>query len=139
VLEIGGVRCGLLICHEWRYPEVYRQYQAKGVEVILQAWYDGGHDERAWRAEGKTLSEVIPATVQGHAVCNHLWICGANTSRRRSSFGAFVLRPDGRFVDRLPRNRAGVLVATVDPDLAIPDPAAHLRAKVMRGLDSIHR
>ncbi len=27
VFEIEGVRCGTLICHEYRYPELYREYQ----------------------------------------------------------------------------------------------------------------
>jgi len=138
VLEIADVRCGLLICHEWRYPEPYRAYKRKGIEVILQGWYDGGHDEEGWLRQGAVNSEVIPATVQGHAVCNHLWICGTNTSRRRSCFGAFVVRPDGLFQARLPRNRAGVMVETLDTGLAIPDLAGHLRGAVMRGLDSIN-
>ena len=35
---LKGVKCGLLICHEWRYPEVYRLYQRQGVKVIFQSW-----------------------------------------------------------------------------------------------------
>jgi predicted amidohydrolase len=134
VVEIEGVRCGLLICHEWRYPEVYRQYVALGAKVILQSWHDGAYDDRAWRREGRALQDVIPATVQGHAVCNHLWICGSNTSRRYSCFGGFFLRPDGTFLARQPRHRRGVLVRTLDIDASPPDPAAHLRPRVMRGL-----
>lgn len=133
VVDLAGVRCGLLICHEWRYPELYREYQRLGAEVILQSWYDGGYDAAGWRREGAALSEVIPATVQGHAVCNHLWICGSNTSRRHSCFGGFVVRPDGQFLARQPRHRPGILVATLDTSAPIPDPSAHNRRRLLRG------
>ena len=71
--EVDGFRCGIAICHEWRYPEVYREYARLGADVVLHAWYDGGYDDEAWEREGQDLAEVIPATVRGHAVCNHLW------------------------------------------------------------------
>jgi deaminated glutathione amidase len=132
VVRIAGVRCGLLICHEWRYPELYRQYRDLGAGVILQSWYDGGYDQVGWRREGQALAGVIPATVQGHAVCNHLWICGSNTSRKHSSFGGFLLRPDGRFQARQPRHRPGVLVETLDTSAPIPYPSAHNCARAAR-------
>ena len=128
------MRCGLLICHEWRYPEAYRQYQALGVEVVLQSWHDGGLGPREARGEGAVYAAVIPATVQGHAACNHFWICGANTSRRFCCFGGFAVRPDGTFLARQPRHRAGVLVHTIDTAKEYADPAAHLRDPVRRGL-----
>ena len=134
-VHIRGVRCGLLICHEWRYPEVYRQYKALGVEVILQGWYDGGLKGRIARTEGRANAVAIPAAVQGHAVCNHLWICGANTSRRFSCFGGFAVRPDGTFLARQPRHRPGVLVHTIDTALHVEDMSVHARARIMRGLD----
>ena len=70
----GLPRCGLLICHEWRYPELYRQYKKLKVDVIMQAWYDGGLNAADMEREGSVYSQVIPATVQGHAACNHFWI-----------------------------------------------------------------
>lgn len=133
VVEISGLRCGLLVCHEWRYPELYREYERLGAEVVLHAWYDGGYDDAGWRREGRALVDVIPATVQGHAVCNHLWICGSNTSRRHSCFGGFAVRPDGQFLARQPRHRAGVLVHEIDTAADIPDLAAHNRSRVRRG------
>ena len=134
-VEIRGVKCGFLICHEWRYPELYREYKGLGVQVILQGWYEGGLTEAAWRTTGVVGAEVVPATVRGHAACNHLWICGANTSRRASCFGGFCVRPDGSFQGRQPRHRAGILVHTVDPTIALEDMSAHARGRIMRGLD----
>jgi predicted amidohydrolase len=137
VARIKGMSCGLLICHEWRYPELYRHYKKLKVDVILQAWYDGGLTARQMKARGEGFADVIPTTVQGHAACDHLWICGSNTSRKHSYFGACVVRPDGRFLQRQPRHRSGVMVCTIDTSTKIADLAAHARARAMRGVDRL--
>lgn len=36
VFDIKGVRCGVLICHEYRCPELYREYKQRGVELSGQ-------------------------------------------------------------------------------------------------------
>ena len=136
-VQIRGVRCGLLICHEWRYPELYRLYKKQKVDVILQAWYDGGLTAEEMEAEGNVCSEVIPATVRGHAVCNHFWICGANTSRKQSCFGGFVARPDGTILQRQQRHRPGVMVCVIDTEASFDDPAAHARARAMKGVERL--
>ncbi|MEK6239707.1 MAG: hypothetical protein N2C14_33725, partial [Planctomycetales bacterium] len=115
-------------------PELYREYQRLGVQVILQAWHDGGLKRREFRRSGRTLGKVIRATVQGHAVCNHLWICASNTSQSRSCFGAFAVRPNGAIVSRSKRDRPGVLTVDIDPDLPTEDPAATWRRRAMGGL-----
>lgn len=134
VFTLKGVRCGLLICHDWRYPEVYREYRRLGVRLIFQSWYDGGMRRGEFARSGRVLGSVIPATVQGHAACNHLWISAANTSKPESCFGAFAVRPDGWITDRLPRNRTGILITKVDPRLKLPDPSAPWRDRAIRGI-----
>ena len=47
--RIKGVRCGTLICHEFRYPELYREYRRKNVELIFHSYHAGQwvhHPER---------------------------------------------------------------------------------------------
>jgi predicted amidohydrolase len=36
---INGVRCGAQICHDYRYPELYRQYQRRGVQLMFQPFH----------------------------------------------------------------------------------------------------
>ena len=134
-VRIQGVICGLLICHEWRYPEVYRQYKKLKADVIFQSWYDVGLSKRDMRAKGNDWARVIPAAAQGHAACNHFWICGSNTSKPYSCFGGFVVRPDGTFLRRQLRHRAGVMVCTIDTNSQQVDAAAHLRKKAMQGME----
>lgn len=132
-LTIKGVRCGFLICHDWRYPEVYRRYKQLGVDLIMQSWYDGGLNRTQWRDTGKMLGQVIPATAQGHAACNHLWICGTNTSKPQSCFGGFLIQPDGQMVSKAARNRPSVHMCTVDTEAPLDDPARHWRKDAIKG------
>lgn len=37
VFTVNGVRCGVLICHDYRYPELYREYKKRGVQVGFHA------------------------------------------------------------------------------------------------------
>lgn len=134
VINIKNVRCGFLICHDWRYPELYREYKKRGVRLIFQSWYDGNLSDHEMKQDGDVLPKVISATVQAHAVCNYLWISSSNTSKSISRFGAMMVRPDGAIVRRLPRNRPGILISTVDTSKKFVDPAKHWRKNALKGM-----
>jgi len=135
VFDIKNVRCGLLICHEWRYPELYREYKKLGVELIFHSWYDGNLSGKEYESDGKNTGELILGSVRGYAANNHLWISGSNTSRRESCFPAFVVRPDGRILNKLSRNRAGVLISRINPDKKYEDPSGSNREKILSSYD----
>lgn len=132
IFELKGIKCGLLICHEWRYPELYRQYYHLGAELLFQSWYDGNYSEEEYQTVGKTLGEVIPGFVRGNAANNKLWISAANTSKKQSSFPAFVVQPDGVVLGKQKRNVAGILISEIDFDKEFMDLSGHLRDKVSR-------
>lgn len=127
VFEVEGVRCGVAICHEWRYPEIYREYAGLGADVVFHCWYDGAYDDEAWAREGRELADVIPATTRGHAVCNHLWVVGSNTARAHSCFAPFVVRPDGVLHASGSPEQLEVLVTDLAPRETFPDPSGHHR------------
>lgn len=148
VFEIGGVRCGVLICHDYRYPELYRDYVKRGVRLLFHSFH-AGHVPRArmrrlrtavgarnlrWNAGENLPAITMPATTIAEAANNGLWISAANTSARESCFGSFFVRPDGVTTGRLPRHRTGVLVSRVDPSAPIYDSTAAWRARAMRGV-----
>jgi predicted amidohydrolase len=132
--SLNGIRCGLLICHEWRYGELYRQYERLGTQLIFQSWYDGKMTYPEYQDKGQNLGEVIVGTVRGNAANNHLWISASNTSKKESCFPAFVVRPDGAITSRLRRNETGVLITPVDTSQHFEDPSGHLRDS----LDLLH-
>ena len=129
VFSIKGIKCGMLICHEWRYPELYREYYKLKAEVIFQSWYDVNLTASDYEKSGKYFGELIPGTVRGNAANNHLWISASNTSKKESSFPAFIASPDGRILNKLKRNRPGVLISRIDPDKKFYDPSGPLEGQ----------
>lgn len=147
VFEIAGVRCGALICHEYRYPELYREYKRLGVELVFHSYYTGNFNKKVLRQmqqivgeqyhglnSGKTLPEItMPAGMIGRAADNYVWISCSNTSARESSWANFVVRPDGVIVSRLRRNVAGVLVTSIDTQAQYYNATGAWRDRAMQG------
>jgi predicted amidohydrolase len=147
VFEIRGIRCGILICHDYRYPELYREYKKLGVEVMFHSYHAanvpakrlalmraGVGKENFAHNHGTTLPEItMPATMQAAAASSHMWISCPNSSAPESCWAAFFVRPDGVITGRLRRNRAGVLLSTVDTELPLYDSTVAWRDRAMRG------
>ncbi len=147
VIEIAGVRCGTLICHEYRYPELYRELKRQGVELVFHSYYTGNFSRKILREmrqqvggkfhplnPGKTLPEItMPAGMHARAADNYMWISCSNTSARESSWPNFVVRPDGVIVGRLRRNVAGVLITKIDTVAEYYNSTGPWRMRAMNG------
>jgi predicted amidohydrolase len=148
LFSVRGVRCGVLVCHEYRYPELYRAYKKRGVQLVFHAYHAanaGGPLLEAMRRQvgrehhalnrGTTLPEItMPAAMQAAAAANHVWISCSNSSARESCWPAFFVRPDGVITGRLRRNTAGVLLSTVDPRARLYDSTVAWRGRAMQGV-----
>lgn len=51
--QVKRVRCGILICHDFRYDELYREYLLRGVQLMLHS-YHNGHSTVNVRGAGDT-------------------------------------------------------------------------------------
>ena len=131
LVMLNGVQCGLLICHEWRYPELYRQYKRMGAQVIFHSWYDGGLTKEEFQIKGRDEGELIVGAVRGYAANNYLWISGSNTSNRQNCFPSFTVRPDGVIHSKYVRNRSGVLISEIDLGLTYNDPSFYGRQQLL--------
>ena len=132
--KINNITCGLLICHEWRYPELYRNYKHLGCELIFQSWYDGNSSKKNYLTEGKNQGSLITGTVRGYAANNYLWLSASNTSKKESSFASFMVRPDGKIVGQSKRNIAGVLISKINVDQQFSDPSGPWRKRASKGI-----
>lgn len=145
---IHSVRCGTLICHDYRYPELYRAYKRMHVQVIFHSFH-AGHmlPERleAMQAEvgeelrkinpGSTIPEItMPATMISCAANNYMWISCSNTSAKESCWASFIVRPDGVIKSRLRRNTTGILITAVDTEEKWYDSTAAWRERSMNGI-----
>jgi deaminated glutathione amidase len=130
--QFKNIKCGLLICHEWRYTEFYREHKKLGTELIFQSFYDRYLNKEEFKNEGIYQSELVIGTMRGNAANNHLWISASNTSKNESCFPSMILQPDGRIKSKLARNRTGVLITKIDLDQKFPDPSGYWRKRILK-------
>ena len=147
VFNIKSVRCGVLICYEYAFPEMYREYKRRGVRLVFHSFHAGHASRRRVEAMGREVGtkfhalnkgssypEIrMPVSVQAASTANHVWVSCSNTSARHSCFPSFFVRADGIITGRLKRNRAGVLVSTVNTKQRLYDGTVDWRDRAMRG------
>jgi len=147
VFNLKGIRCGVLICYEYAFPELYREYKRRGVQLVFHSFHAGhASPQRAASMatevgarfhklnRGSSYPEIrMPASVQAAATANYLWISCSNTSARHSCFPSFFVRADGIITGRLRRHVAGALVSTVDTQERLYDGTREWRDRAMRG------
>lgn len=125
--EVDGVRCGVAICFDIRFPEIYREYKSVGVECVFQSNYDA-------RGKGRThFRHIMRQTMQTRCATNFLWMSASNSSAHYQSYPSVFIRPDGRIAARLPDHRAGVVVNAVDLHADLYDAAGEHRDRALQG------
>jgi len=132
--QVLGVRCGALICYDFRFPELYREYYRLGVRLMLHSFHQA-HGKPARASEGgNILGHIAPASVFAHAANNHLWISANNSCTPVSRWGSFVAQPDGMPAGRLPLHRPGMILTTIDTTRKFYDAPGKNRERAMKGL-----
>ena len=134
VFKVKGIRCGLQICHDFRYPELYREYSRKGVQLVFHSYHNGGMTAQTIRDSQNVWKVMVRATMQTYAASNYVWISVNNTTRRESSGSSFLVRPDGLVSGTLPLHRSGVLISTVDTETEYYDASKDWRRRALRGI-----
>jgi predicted amidohydrolase len=132
VFEVDGYRCGVLICYDYRFPELYRELKRLGVEVLLQSFHNARRD-RDTHENHNIWKDIVPATMMCHAATNYFWISATNSAARFSSWPTFFVEPDGMIAGRLPLHEPGVLVSQVDPAAGHWDAPGPWRDRAMSG------
>lgn len=130
--RVKGITCGVAICYDYRFPELYREIKGLGVQILFQSFHNARSTVVAdpkyniWRT-------IVPATMQCRAAENHFWVSANNSTTRPSRWGSFTVRPDGQIMGQLRVHRPGVLITDMplDPDLF--DAPGPWRASAMQG------
>lgn len=148
VFEVNGVRCGALICYDYRFPELYRAYKRRGVQLMFHSYHAGnlspeqfdemreevGEDHQKFNPGSTIPGITMPATMVARAANNHMWISCPNSSTPESCWAGFFVRPDGVITGRLQRNEPGVLLSSVDTDASVYDSTDAWRDRAMDGV-----
>ncbi|MCE9614000.1 MAG: carbon-nitrogen hydrolase family protein [Lentisphaerae bacterium] len=133
VFRIRGMVCGALICHDMRYPELYRDYARIGVRVMFHSYHNAHWDPAKVRRRN-LHGFIVPATMQAFAACNAMWISAANSSRTACAWPSFIVQPDGAIAGQLTLERAGVLLTRIDPLRTYYDASERWRSRALRGV-----
>jgi deaminated glutathione amidase len=149
VWAIDGITCGALICYDYRFPELYRDYCARGVQLMFHSFHAAAAPPERIAAMGAAIGVTyrplnpaatytypgitMPAAMTAAAAANHIWISCPNSSAPESCWPAFFVRADGVTTGRLRRNVAGVLLSTVDTSAEIYDSTAAWRQRAIAG------
>jgi predicted amidohydrolase len=103
VVVVDGHRCGLLICYDNCYPELYEDYRRAGVGLLFLSLYNAG------RVRATCLNDLMRANLIVRAADHGLWISASNSSQRHSPLPASIVRPDGSMV-QAKRHVSGLVV-----------------------------
>jgi predicted amidohydrolase len=125
--KINGVKCSLLICFDVRFAEVYRELYKQGVKCIFQSFYNA-------RQKGPSVhSHIMRQSMQCRAASNGFWVSMANASGYYCPYPSCFIQPDGRIVNQLRQNRAGMMVNNVDLNKKFYDPMTGIRELTIKG------
>ena len=130
--KVKGITCGVAICYDYRFPELFRGYKQLGVEVLFQSFHNA-RKTVAVDPKYNIWKTIVPATMQCRAAENHFWVSANNSTARPSCWGSFAVKPDGEIVGRLPRHQAGILMTEMTIDPACFDAPAPWRPAAMNG------
>lgn len=132
IFKIKGISCAVLICYDFRFPEIYRDLKKQGVRVIFQSF----HNARKTVVDDPSYNiwkTVVPATMSTRASENGFWVSANNSAARRSCWGSFTVQPDGEITGQLKLHKADVLITEMDLSRAYFDPSAPWRERAMQG------
>lgn len=111
IANIEGWTCGLAICYDLRFPELFRHYAGKGVHLFFIP-------ANFTRKTGRDHWEIL---LRARAIENQAFVvapnqCGANPETGLASYGnSMIIGPWGEIMARA-GERERVLTAVLNPD-----------------------
>lgn len=124
--DVNGVKVGLLICYDIRFPELYREYHTLGVKLMLHSFYN------ARQQEGSIHPMIMPVTSQARAATNYMFVSITNSSAARS-WPCYLITPDGRIATKLPVDEPGIALNEIDTNKDYYDASQPYRLDAIKG------
>jgi predicted amidohydrolase len=124
--KVNGVNCGLLICYDIRFPELYREYRKSGTDVIFQSFYN------ARQGKGSIHPIIMHITAQARAATNYFYMSLTNSSAPES-WPCYFITPDGLVRNKLEKNVPGILISDIDTGEKYYDASSTYRQDAMSG------
>ncbi len=129
---IKGITCGVLICYDYRFPELYRHLRRLDVAILFQSFHNARSTVVA-DTKYNIWKTIVPSTMACRAAENHFWISANNSTTKPSKWASFAVRPDGQIVGRLKLHKPGVLITDMPLDPTFFDAPGPWREFAMNG------
>jgi predicted amidohydrolase len=105
LFEVGGVKCGMLICFDWIFPEIWRKLALDGADLICHP-------------SNLVLPEKAQRAVPVQAMMNKIYIATANRIGTEGELtftgNSIVADPDGNVIASASADQAEVIFAEID-------------------------
>ncbi|OGO05877.1 MAG: hypothetical protein A2Y73_01380, partial [Chloroflexi bacterium RBG_13_56_8] len=106
VFEAKGVKCGLQICYDARFPEGYRSLLAQGAEVVLTSFYGAGSG--SWKVP------VLAAHLRSRAAENGVFVVATNVAGPLQIVVSQIIDPLGLVMAQANQDREELIYATLN-------------------------
>ena len=125
---IKGFKCGLFICYDLRFPELYREYKKRGVQIVFQSFYNA-------REKGPTVqTKIMRQTMQSHAATNYFYVSANNSSCYYQSWSSLFILPDGTIAKSCRRHRTDLILNEISSKDKYYDASGPFRDRAMSGI-----
>ena len=106
VHAIDGIRVGLRLCYEIRFPEYFRELFRRRVDLAVVSFADGG--------SSKTKYGVIQSHIVTRATENAMYVLTANSTSSAQVAPTCLVDPDGGIVCSAPRDKEALITGVVE-------------------------
>ncbi len=110
VLEVDGIKIGVTICFEVRFPEFFRELYKLDTDLNVILFYD------TYKWADSERYELIKSHIRTRAVENVTYTLSANAIHPHQTAPTALVDRSGRILAELPINREGLLVFDLEMD-----------------------
>ena len=123
VFEVDGVRFGICLCNDRRWPEVYRVLALQGADVVVLG-YNTPIEVPGWQEEPHAKMATHLLSLRAGAYQNAVWVAAAAKSGFEDGChmigGSAIAAPSGEILAKARTEGDEVVMATVDLDFSEP-------------------
>lgn len=121
VFETQGIKIGMALCNDRRWPEVYRALSLQGADLVVLG-YNTPMEVPGWREEPHAKMETHLLSLRAGAYQNSLWVAAAGKSGEEDGVymigGSAIAAPSGEIIAKSISDGDEVIVAHIDLDMA---------------------
>jgi len=123
VFEVDGIRVGMCLCNDRRWPEVYRVLALQGADLVVLG-YNTPMEVPGWREEPHAKMETHLLSLRAGAYQNAVWVAAAGKSGDEDGChligGSAIVAPSAEIVAKARTEDDEVVIAEVDLDFSEP-------------------